>query len=272
MADEETGVSHEDLDAALEADAAQDAVAETESTETETTEETQQETQPPAEDQLPEEPDDNSERSKLGRKVKAMEDAVYGIQDAVSRLLESQTKPKKDEPEFEGDDFVTFEKLDAWQQQRVKQQAEANKAYVNGVRGTFTKLGQEYSEENWLSIVADAEKNIRKTGNPALDAQLSFTAAENRFLRSQLKQQAKPKNPLEKNKDSQAKNLGGETNTNPPARQAAMPKLDPHAAAFAAKMKSQGKWKDEHVADALEGDMPLNFGGKVTTGSTTLKK
>jgi len=270
----EESVSHDDLDAAWENAqpseevAAEEPVEEIKEKADEETEELPEsgeeselsesgepeETELPAEPELPGEPEDNAERSKLGRKVQYLETeltrAIETINELKTPAVPVEEELDEDAPVTRGDIEKIIEKREAVKAQQVN-------AYSEMYNQDLVRLGLELEEKEHLAVLNAAEKikNPSRTGNPTIDAQANFLKAQNSILKKQIKDNAKPKNPLDKNKDTEPENLGGGAETKTKTKSHRMPKLDESAKSF---VKSMG-WDSEKVNEVLSGDTPLNL-------------
>ena len=245
-------VSYEDLDRAAEEamHEAETAVVEEveEETEEETTAEDVDETQEETEDETEEEeteeteevdeieeevkakPKDteNAERSKLGRKVKSLEDTVTRLE----RLLELQEKTKAVKTEEDDDDedvFITKKDLPKYVESLEAKKEQTKLQYQQEYTREFAKIGGEDDrfDEIWEEMLE--RHNTINTGSPVADAQINFYKAK-----AALAESRKPVNPV-KGKAKQLK-----TKTNIPAqmkgKEPTPVKLDPVAAEYVRKM------------------------------------
>lgn len=227
MNDEATNASQfeEDMSRAAEELLTKEETATTEETQETKTEETQtQETK--------KEPEDNAERSRLGRKVADLEKLVLQQQE----LLKAKQEEK---PQVDLDSVPTFAELDDYLERKNKEKENEKKEY----QATFlsTVVGMEHDDEEIhakaLELMdADARFLKKHTGNAQFDAEKNYLLAVNTVLKG-------GKNPL-KGKVPGA--LGAET-TSTTHKETKSPKLDEAAARFARK------WGlgEESIKDAL---------------------
>ena len=256
----EEGVSHADLDAAAEE--VDQPAAEIPAAEPEPEPVAEEEVKPEAqvaepegepEPEVPAEPEDNAERSRLGRKVAALETQ---LQTALQALQE-QAKPPADP--VDPDDLVTVGKLDEYLGQAERRKQAVVKQYNAASQQELLKYGKQYKDEDWLEIVKMAESNWEyATRNPAVDTRLNFREAERKFLQGKIKKGKTPVNPLEKNKDQNPTNLGGESGAElAPPKEQAKPQLDK----YAQDLVNRTGMSDESVDDALN-NSPSHLGGE----------
>ena len=266
MAEKDETVSHDDLDAAWddaqpsEEVAAEEPVTETQENadepEAEVSEPEVQVSEPetqeePEETEVPAEPDDNAERSKLGRKVQYLQTELEKAIGVINDLKTPDTPGEEldpDEPITRGQIEEIIEKREAVKAQQVN-------AYSEMYNQDLVRLGLELEEKEHLAVLqaADNLSNPSRTGNPTIDAQSNFLMAQNDILKKQVKANAVPKNPLEKNKTEEPTNLGGKVDTKTTKKSTRMPKLDSAAKAYVKEM-------------GMDADMV----NKVLSGSTDL--
>lgn len=257
---EEGTVTHEDLDAAAEQQTPAEELMD-EVTETPEVEESQEEVQP---EEVPEEPTDNRERSQLGRRVKSMEEKFDQFMERTGALLQaSLQKPEEKSPEPEIDpNFIptNVAELNKWYETKEREKARRQEIYQSSYRSQLDVLGKDAeSPEEHDAVVQEMMKNfnIKRSDNGVNDASINYLQAKVSYLRNKV---VTPKNPLEKNKDKENKNLGGPAGT--PSIKVKTPqpvKLDKYAADFVARVKMD----DEKVQEALSGPTPTYLGGKV---------
>jgi hypothetical protein len=200
------------------------------------------------EEHIPEEPEDQRERSRLGRKVKYLSDAYEQLNqklDQVMNLLVSNTTQKKEETPEDLDPAFAEEVLKVIQRtemQRQQQQALYTQQYLN----TIERLGLENDPETHDSILALMEKDTRfrqaHTGNAEADALLNYQSAMNAVLRQKLSQKSSP-----------TKGVNAQTGVAAAQRATAMPpKKVPKLSPYAARLKDAFGLSDEMVSKALE--------------------
>lgn len=207
--------------------------------------ESEQETQPQQTDEVPEEPSDNAERSKLGRRVseieKTFKDELSGLK---SLLLEQRSQPQnipeyndvrqmeEDKFHLDPDDVVTVKDLDAYndyrdrqkQMQRERETQVYNSAYSNS-------LYNHQADNMYEEIIQElnANHNIRRSQNGASDAELNYLHAKNAVLERKMSEISNVrKSPLGANQDGDVP-LGGPTDTNNPRARTKRVKLDTYA-------------------------------------------
>lgn len=130
------------------------------------------------------EPDDNAERSRLGRKVKEQEQLLQTI------LLELQSlkKPAAEPVEEEEDDEALAEEARLEKLlERIQQKKEAKKtSYESKYLATLHTITKDVDEAEHKAIVEIMLSKYNKviTENPEVDAELNYRKAEADYLRS----------------------------------------------------------------------------------------
>lgn len=268
---EEFGESEEFTEHEEEVEAREEEEAEEESEEEKTELAAEQE-----EDVVPPEPSDNGERSKLGRKVKYIEDTVQSFQESFEEkmnrleglLVSSNRKQDTDESylrDYEaGDDeeiigtkaelkqFLTDYNKET-ESARQKNQAKYERDYVQ----TIKRLGSEETEEDHKDIYDEmmSHFNVRHSNNPLMDAEKNYLKATRSVLKKKVAAPVEKKNPLKGNKPKAPLGAGGNNETMP-KKIKPMPKFDAAAQDF---MRKSGI-TPERAAEILDGDAPANLG------------
>jgi hypothetical protein len=175
------------------------------------------------EPEVPAEPEDNSERSKLGRKVKNLELALEEALEKINKPVKQETGLDfGDEPKFEDDDEeISFRKGDMRKMimdtlkvtlpkvipGEVNRTLNVKDEYNRKAAITIGKLGTDIPDDIFEQIAQRVEKKFtRHTGVPEIDAKWNFMEAQVEILKVTSKKKV---NPLEKNKDKKLENLGG---------------------------------------------------------------
>jgi hypothetical protein len=192
--------------------------------------------------EVPEEPDpetDNAARSKLGRRVAGLEEQL-AQQTEVLRQLLAQNQPPEPEP---GDDdyFITKENFDRMMERREAAKTKAQKEYEQGYRAILGELKKENPENHEAVVKIMLDKyNVKRSGNPAVDAQLNYAKAQVDFIKNGAK--------VNLRQDS-ADGAGVSAGTRTAPQKPKMPKLDPEAEAFLKDIGKDAEW----AAKALQG-------------------
>jgi len=184
-----------------------------------------------------EEPDDNRERSNLGRKVKYLEEKLSKL-DEIAAKIDRFTSRKEPEPDDDAPIPMTARELREFVRREASDletsKAEKQKEYERGYLKHEASLGMDLSEEEYAEVINERLQNfnVRHTDNPNTDAELNFHKAYAAVLKKKMSKGKE--NPLKGKKPDGP--LGGTTTSESTTRAAATPKLDKEAAEFAAKM------------------------------------
>uniref|UniRef100_A0A6M3XR07 Uncharacterized protein n=1 Tax=viral metagenome TaxID=1070528 RepID=A0A6M3XR07_9ZZZZ len=280
-------VSHADLDAALEADAAGKVAAEPvkvikepEPPEPEPAKaialdpdpivepipepEPEPLLEPDPEPAVPPEPDDHKERSKMGRRVAGLEQNLNLLVQKIDQLVTAKTvaepvDPDDDEPVFmtkkQLREFVRTQAKDEIGQTKIEEQTARNEyenAYVSHVRQIGADLPPKQLDAVFKEMYDHHNEVIHKI--PKVDADINFHRAV-----ASLAVKSKPVSKVIPLKKDDPKNLGGPADTIIEGKKVEKPKLDEHAAAFA----RYHKLTDDQIASALSGETKLSLRGKL---------
>ena len=175
------------------------------------------------EPEVPAEPEDNSERSKLGRKVKNLELALEEALEKINKPVKQETGLDfGEDTKFDDDDEeISFRKGDVRKMIMDTLKVTLPKVIPGEVNRTLNvkdeynrkaaiaigKLGTDTPNDIFEQIAQRVEKKFtRHTGVPEIDAKLNFMEAQVEILKVTSKKKV---NPLEKNKDKKLENLGG---------------------------------------------------------------
>lgn len=164
---------------------------------------------------------ENAERSKLGRKVKSLEDQIGKL----TSLLEKQEEDEEEDEEI----ILTPKELPKYLEKIEEKKKAEHAQYEKDYTGEFAKLGADDTNFQvvWEEMVNNHNSVI--TGDPSIDAQMNYLKAKNTLL-----QRNTPENKL-KGKGKEAN-----TNINVPTKMKDKEnkpiKLDPEAEEFAKRM------------------------------------
>lgn len=223
---------------------------------------------------IPPEPSDNGERSKLGRKVKYIEDTVISFQESFEEkmnrleglLVSSNRRQVTDEPyglEDDPDEEVIGTKaelkqfLNDYNKETESTRQENQIKYERNYVQTIKRLGSEETEEDHKDIYDEmmSHFNVRHSNNPLVDAEKNYLKATRSVLKKRVAAPVEKKNPLKGNKPKAP--LGaGSNNETMPKKIKPMPKFDAAAQDF---MRKSGI-TPERAAEILDGDAPANLG------------
>lgn len=218
-------VSYKDLDRAADAALGQEEVVTEEVAEDVVEDQEVSEDVSEVSDEQKQRDTENAERSKLGRKVKTLEEQITRL----SGLLER--KQQEQEPE---DSILTPENLPKYIERLEQERSHKKQEYSSSYTSKFAEIGAE--DENFDDVWAEmyANHNAVVTGDPSVDAQINYLKAQNALLKKG------PKNPV------QGKGATTNTAVNIPdgmqKKQTVMPKLDHVAAEFLKKTGLSPEW------------------------------
>jgi hypothetical protein len=193
--------------------------------------------------------DDPAEKSRLGRKIKTIEQKFDSLSDKLEQLILLQTlnaenAERKPEPEQEDEDaeaLITKADLQKLIPEYIRKQKEAEtgetEKYRKGyIKEVTHKLGVDLSDDEHSAVVKImlSKYNAKETGDPKIDAQLNFLKAERDWValggkatvKSKLRQQKAPGHDDESGADKGKAGVGEDL----------LKKLDPAAADYAKKM------------------------------------
>jgi hypothetical protein len=192
------------------------------------------------EDQEIEEPDDNAERSRLGRKVKYIEDSVGNLQSTLlekmeylQNLMYSRSSAAGPEASPEEDDDGIYTRGDLRREiTRMKTEEErANSTYNSAYSQVIGKLSSDLSEDEFSEIDREFRTsfNFRHSNDPTADAERNWYKAERAVLRKKL---AAPKREIPLKTEKPSAPLGGSGGTKVDTKKTSSIKLDAAAREF----------------------------------------
>lgn len=214
--------------------------------------------------------DDNAEKSRLGRKIKAMEEESKKNKELLDEILKEirtgkQTKSEvvdksesNDDEEEYPETITTPEDIERYNRVKAKKDQKALTEYQTKYRGLIKGYdGDEHYKDVIELIKTNPEFDKIYTGDPAVDVEINYNKAAKVVLSKKVKAATTKKIDVH----------GDDNEENPPAGLSGGGKvakvdtkeieLDEHAKEFVAKVKMS----KEDVATALKGDTPLNLGG-----------
>lgn len=290
----ETVTKVTDTDLASEWDKAQTTEEQTEETKEETTEtketeetqeetkteqETTEETQEQTEEELPEEPKDNAERSRLGRRLKSIEEKFESFLNEIKQTTNPQSPKIPDNVTYD-ENFIQSQ-LDAavergeipgtiiTPQDQIKVNVfisrlhndisnQYSTGYINALKSTSLKGNTP--DDIHAEVITELQKydspfNRRLYDNPTVDARMNYAEAKSHILQKRLSEgktttvfKGKPKGVP----------TGTSVNTKMATVKNDLPELDEASRDF---IKRTGMSVDS-VKAALNKDLPIYFKGK----------
>ena len=193
--------------------------------------------------------EDHAEKTLLGRKVKKLEEGMVTkaeFSQLMNKLDSFMTKPAEqvkveqfDMPEYVATPDDVEKVIQVREARQRNEQETYQKAYVSQMVSMST--GNEQHDEVVKEMMANF--NIRRTGNPQIDAELNYAKAQAAVLSRGVTKAV----PVKGDKAAATGVTHGNTNTQP---KIVLPKLTPEAENFVAYMRRQGM-SDESIAEAL---------------------
>ena len=166
--------SHEDLDKAAEA--AEERLSEEPEIETEVETEVETELEP----EEPEEPIDNKERTKMGRKLAAANQEILTMRQQLTDITSLLDKiVTKEEPEEDEDEYISVKSLPTYLEKINKKKSESDNKYQSEYVQTITRLGVENEDHDAIFAEMMEKHNVRHSDNATMDAMLNYERAKN---------------------------------------------------------------------------------------------
>lgn len=182
------------------------------------------------------EPDGNAERSRLGRKVKSLEETVQALMQKLETVAVTDIKAPEEKIEAEEEEeFIptTKKELEEFLEHREERKKKQNIDYETKYIAVVNNLGLEEDDTAHEAIVEEMMKNfnVRYSNDPARDAEINYLKAERAYLKKQMAAVASTErtNPLKGN--GKPVPVGGDTKVT--KKKVALPKLDKYAEEFA---------------------------------------
>lgn len=237
----DTPVTDADLDSALEGSGQPETIVE------------------PQAEVKPIEEEDHSEKSRLGRKVKRMEEQFSNVlekfDDFMSRSIPPQPSPPADElPEF----IQTPEDVERVVSARERKIATAQQMYSGNYIKQLQGLGNvntEIHDDILNEMAANPNFNARHTGNPIVDARLNYAEAKASVLAKKTAG-TRPNIPVSGGSPISPTGISA-TSRNAVTPTSELPELSEASKEF---IRRTGM-SEEDVKAALTGNAPLNIMG-----------
>jgi hypothetical protein len=188
--------------------------------------------------------DDNAEKSRLGRKVKAMEEERKKDRELLEEVLALLKAPKKTVTSKE-------EQLDEGDEEE-----KALKTYQATYRELVKGYAKDADYEEVLAVLkTNPEFDKIHTGKPEVDVEINYNKAARSLLAKRLKASAEKKVDVHGDEETAATGLSGS------GRQAKPVDKEYELDEFAKEFVSKTKMSKEDIGKALAGDIPLNLRG-----------
>ena len=203
----------------------------------------------------PEEEEDHRERSKLGRKVKQLEDVIQQQNERMEMLMNKLEKPhspveEEDVPEDVAKWFAAYERKKGTEQQRYSQ-GYLKSFWVEG------KNDRENDPELYDEIYKEMATNfnVRYSNDPSMDAAINYGKAARAVLKKQTASvKSKPNVKADKPQASTSLDVKSRSVPEPSEDE----DLDPEAREFVKKIGMSR----ESVREALKGPGPAHLSKK----------
>lgn len=197
-----------------------------------------------------EEDEDHATKTRLGRKVKKLEEVMVTkseFNQLMTKLDTFMTRPSEQQvstPLIDMPEYVAtpddVEKVIQARENRIRSEQDTyQKAYVS----TMVSMGQGNDTHDEIVKEMMTNFNVRRTGNPQIDAELNYAKAQAAVLSRQTTKTV----PVKGDKPIGTGVTHGVTNTQ---TKVTLPKLTPEAENFVSYMKRQGM-SDESISEAL---------------------
>lgn len=194
--------------------------------------------------------EDNSERSRLGRKVAHLYDTVETLTAQLDMMLSKQggSSQANIEPDIDDDTPLTKKEVMNLLSKSKQAEVESSKKYQSEYVKTVFELTKELDDETADKVINEMEKNYRSkySDNAPFDAERNFYRAYTSTLKG-----SKPSNPRQGNPPNLPSGISG--NDKGKVREVEIPDLDETAKDF---IRRSGM-TDEQIKEALTKPTPL---------------
>jgi len=148
------------------------------------------------EEVIPEEPD-NDGKSRLGRRVKKVEDSYDRLVGKMDAFLDAQ-KPQVQEEELDTDMPVTFGDLDSFIDKREKRKVKKDRDYFDTYAESLVNLSKDLPNDVAEEIFKEHDEHYTMRANldPATAAHINFLEAKSVVLSRLVASEPVKRNPL----------------------------------------------------------------------------
>lgn len=173
------------------------------------------------------EPDDNAERSQMGRRLKRAEGTI-------EQLLNLQLS--KQEPVRDLDENMTVREAEAFWAKKKQEENRATEQYEGDYVDAATNMGRGLDKETHGEIlkIMYRDFNFPYSNNPTVDAGINYQKAQHRLMKETLGKKKDKVNPLKAKKADAP--LGVSSATRTTTKTEIVPELDEHAKRFVDKL------------------------------------
>ena len=215
-------------------------------------------------------PEEHAERSKLGRKVAAMEEKFDRILSALEQQNQRREAPvqpqippsmtrRQENPEEIPDIVATPEDVIKVLEARERRRNTTQQAYEQDYTWQVEQerhMNPDLHEEVVQEMLTNPDFNRKRTGHPIADAQYNYALALKAALRKESSRQRATGPNL---KQESAEGIGVSSTVTTTHASPKMSKLSPEAQYFLNKTGRSAEW----AAKALGEDLPISISGKV---------
>jgi hypothetical protein len=210
-------------------------------------------------EQLEDEEPDQKERTRLGRRLKRMEDQFTQLMDKIDTLTPQKREQyyPPTEANVTGDDLPEYvatgqdvvKVLSMYEKKKAKEQEQYEQGYLQNFRKMGTKDGDYYEE-----IFSEMQQNfnVKHTGDPLVDSRINYAEAK-AALMSKKVAPVKAKPNVRGERPSASADLS--VSTRETTRATELPQLDD----FAKEFISKTGMKEDSVKGALSGETPIHL-------------
>lgn len=148
------------------------------------------------EEVVPEEPD-HDEKSRLGRRVKRMEDGFETLIGKIDNFLDIQ-KPQVQEEEIDEDMPLTYGDLNSYLDTREKSRVNEDRNYFDNYTTALVDLSKDLSDDVAKAVFKEHDEHYIKRANldPNVAAHINFLEAKSAVLSKLLVSEPVKHNPL----------------------------------------------------------------------------
>uniref|UniRef100_A0A6M3JZL5 Uncharacterized protein n=2 Tax=viral metagenome TaxID=1070528 RepID=A0A6M3JZL5_9ZZZZ len=203
------------------------------------------------------EPTDHIVRSKLGRRVSAIETKIDSFMDEMRSLIKKENPDEFHEDDIDPDEPLTLRQLEKLEEKKTRLSGQYNSDYNNQIR----QLEMEEDETSHATIMDEFLKNhnIKRSSNGGNDAKLNYLNAQIAVLKRSQKTKL---NPLEKNDEKKVKGLGTPSGSTSDGAKGSQIKLDPDTKDLIDYFRSTPggeTWTDEKIANIMKQEPKARF-------------
>jgi len=211
----------------------------------------------PKKEVIEEEEPDQQERTRLGRRLKRMEDQFGQIMDKIDTIsTQRQQYVPPPDANVTGDDLPEYvatgqdvvKVLGVYEKKRAKEQEQYEQGYIQNFRKMGGRDGDYYEE---IFNEMQTNFNIKHTGDPLIDSRINYAEAKASIMAKKI---APPKKK-DATRGERPESSDLSVSTRETSRASDMPVLDDFAKEFIAKTGM----KEDSIKGALSGEAPIHL-------------